>query len=336
MIRIPDNLNLIDMVLTHATQVTLDEVLQINFDLFVASSGFEERATHFFSNVKFVKPPANKFVLAFSDRAILKNDRNLSEFSAIGFQLIQSFENARNNVAEILDKSFKDVKQNKINILIDYSCMTKVWYGTFLKIVEGFQNSTVESIDIYFTYTEAAYEDPLESEPNYSASFLPGFNSLDTPNKEVALIIGLGYEENRALGLIEFLHLDFESCYVFKTNKTSNPEFYDVINTSNNNLLKILPQDHIFEYPLNDLGYTDAILSTLVNHLISENKRVIIAPIGPKPFSLLALLLAVKYPSISIYRITQLPKEKPSVRFADKRKAPIICKAVFENKKTEP
>ena len=319
------------MKLEYAQQIDVEDISNVQFDLLIASSGFEKRAPHFFQNFAIDDTMAEKWVFCYRDRDIYEVEENIDAFLSMGFKVFDAYENSHLEMRQTLSNYLQNSRGKRvINLLIDYSCMTKVWYASVLQYLNDLQTSDYEEVNIFFAYTEAQFEEPSSANPSYSASLMNGFHALESPHKRVAMLIGLGYEENRALGLIEYLHIDFKNCYIFKTDEMSNPEFHAALKVNNASLLKRIPKDQVFEYPINDLAYLDSILSTLVNHLRSEERRVLIAPLGPKPFSLLTLLLATKDPFINVHRVSQTPKSTPATRLPNLNKSPILCKAIFK------
>jgi hypothetical protein len=319
------------MMLSYARPIGVSELLLLDVDICVASSGFEKRAPFFFQTYNLSCPEKAKVVFAFNDRQILKDKSNIESFNSLGFRVESAFENRFTEIETVLKSLLHQVRtKEEVNIAVDYSCMTKVWYAGIIKFFSTFHSDQFNKINVFFVYSQSIFEPPIPDNPNYSASLLSGFHYLDSPDKVVACIIGLGYEENRALGLVEYLHVDYKNCYLFKSDKASNLEFYEHVNTSNKDLIDLVPNDHIFDYPLRDLAYTDAILSTLVKYLVKDNNRVVIAPLGPKPFALLSILLATTQTSVNIFRVTQINNESIPNRFADEAKEPLICHAVFE------
>jgi hypothetical protein len=67
--------------------------------------------------------------------------------------------------------------------------------------------------------------------------------------------------------------------------------------------LAALPEDRIFKYPLADLQQTGNLLLSLYSGL-REDYRVILAPLGTKPFCLLCLLLASRFRDVDVWRVT--------------------------------
>ncbi len=92
--------------------------------------------------------------------------------------------------------------------------------------------------------------------------------------------------------------------YLFYSDKSYNEEYHQEIKRVNKSLFEEINSNHIFDFPIHDLVYTNYILRNLCQTLLKDY-RVIIAPCGPKPFSLLAMINSLSYEeSIEVWRIS--------------------------------
>ena len=118
-----------------------------------------------------------------------------------------------------------------------------------------------------------------------------GYCDLNVPSKPTALIIGMGNEPNRIEGLTEY----FDAVpYLFYSDKSYNYEYSNEIESLNKSIIKGTNLDYIFKFPIYDLGYLNFMLSSLCEALLRDF-RVVIAPCGPKPFALIAMINALNY-----------------------------------------
>ena len=94
--------------------------------------------------------------------------------------------------------------------------------------------------------------------------------------------------------------MDPKICYVFYTDPALDSKFVSTVKANNKNIL-----DHytnIITYPFHDLLYLERQLTSLY-YLLKEDYSIIIAPLGPKPFTFISMLLSVKFPDIDIWRV---------------------------------
>jgi hypothetical protein len=270
-----------------------------NLDLLIVASGYEHRASYLAQKLPCVDIK-NKVVFSFKDHSenpVRKNNDII--FSDLGFVSEHFSGNNWENIQKILIQFFNDIcDKGEVNILVDYSSMTRLWYATILKYITSYCNYK-GIINLYFAYTKAEYSRPSDSEINFTVNFdpLPGYNKLSIPDKPTALIIGLGYEKARATGLIEYF--DAQEVFLFYAD---NPLYHDKIKEANGKLLENY-SNNIFIFPLNDIVTTKTILENLCNRL-SSDYRIVITPCGPKPFTLVSFLLAIENQNIDTWRVS--------------------------------
>ena len=71
---------------------------------------------------------------------------------------------------------------------------------------------------------------------------------------------------------------------------------------NNFKLIDSLHKRNVFTYPFDDMEKTHSILTDLCLEL-RLNYRIILAPLGPKPFALVSLLVGTRYPDVEIWRV---------------------------------
>jgi hypothetical protein len=113
---------------------------------------------------------------------------------------------------------------------------------------------------------------------------------------------------------------------VFYSNPAFDNRFVDEVVKNNEKILKKLDKEKIFKYPIKDLKETDALLTELCLEL-RLNHRVVLISMGPKPFTLSCLLLAVRYPDIHVWNITSAPNG--IVYNREPKGEPLVCKTHF-------
>jgi hypothetical protein len=285
------------MEVRYIKQIDQDNIKKKQFDLIIASSGYEIRA-NYIANV--LNNNCNeKIVFSFSDhrkeKSRLENDLFFKKHNFKSFEITG---NSYSKILEVINGFIEQSKSQTLSILIDYSSMTRIWYGAIIKYFKQLDRNK-QTIIVYFCYTIAKFHQPPERDSKTS-NFEPinGYCSLSIPLYPSALITGLGYERNKAFGLKEFF--DAELLYLFYTNGNDYTEHVLQINQE---LIKRTPKQNVLSYNVNDLLLTKTILYELCSSL-KENYRVIIAPLGPKPFTLVSFLVANELQSIDVWRIS--------------------------------
>ncbi|MEV4887668.1 hypothetical protein MRBLMN1_006260 [Chitinophaga ginsengisegetis] len=205
--------------------------------------------------------------------------------------------NNHNHIYEILNEVINKSDKEEINIFVDYSCMTKSWYYSIILYLSN-KEISLKRIKVYFSYTPSKYSPPQEPKPNSEIEPLPGKYVVPT-DKPKALIVCLGYEQNKAEGIIE--HLDPKISYIFYTKPTLDHQFEETLESNNSTILEERCK-HVVTFPFQDLLYLERELTSLYFKLKDEYS-VIIAPLGPKPFTFISMLMSVKYNDIDIWRV---------------------------------
>lgn len=287
------------MKLSFAKQISPIDLNTQKLDAIILASGYEKRSIFLLDKIdlSIVK---YKFALGFNDRKLINRPINDKELSKSGFTILPADGDNQEIIFKYLADLIKQINKREIKILIDYSCMTRVWYGAILYYFSHF-SIDIDSVKLFFSYSFSKFSQPKEPKPNTYLGPIPGYGNITLPQKNTALILGLGYEPNKAQGLYEYL--DAHENYAFYTDPVIDKSFLEAIKTNNRFVFSNFTQNNIFNYPINNLTYTDKILTSLVLQLRRDH-RVILAPLGPKPFTFLCLLLASRYDDIDVWRVS--------------------------------
>jgi len=285
------------MKLTETSKVDKEEVEKIDFDLFVCSSGYEQRACFIAQTVKI--NARHKVVFCFknhlTEKFRLLNDKF---YSFNKFTFIYEEGNQTINITKILNELML-TSGTTVNIAVDYSSMTSVWYSAIVSYFNVLNSN--KQVNLYFFYCFAEF-----SAPNYfnvrntNIGPMKDFSSLSIPDKPTAIIIGLGYEDEKAFGLTEYF--DAET-YLFIADQSVSVNYYNEVLRANKSLIDNTKAENIFEYSLLYLDHSESLLYSVCKSLKSDY-RLVLAPTGPKPFMLLCLLTASRLMEIDVWRIS--------------------------------
>ena len=285
------------MDLLHRQQLSFDHVYSSEIDLVIAVSGYEKRSPYLMERIKL--GDETKLVLCFEE---MINEMNRPEndriFRELGFHPVVLSGNERLNLEAILDH-LPDKKRDELTILVDYSCMTKPWYASF---IDYFSHASLpySKVNILFSYTQSTFVEPKKPKPLRVAESL-GFSARGMmAGKPVALLMGLGYEKDRA----EYLRksMDPEITYCFYADPCKDNRFVEKVYINNFKLIDSLHKNQVFSYPLEDMEQSDSSLTNLCLELRMKY-RIILAPLGPKPFALICMLVGARYPDIEVWRV---------------------------------
>ena len=283
-------------------QLHFSEVIEKSFDFFIVSSGYESRAS--FQTSKYSGTAGKKIALGFNveteDSNRLKNDKFFSD-NKFEIIIIDGEDPKCNVLNEIVSKiiSFSNMHEI-VNVYIDYSCMTKNWYAYLLYSINYLREKSI--INVAFGYSHSKFV-PFDGKQALNRVVAPllGYCNLSVPNRPTSLLIGMGDEPNRISGLQEY----FDAIpYLFYTDASYNAEYSEEIKKNSIEIIEQTNKENIFPYPIHDLTYTYFLLENLCTVLLKDY-RVIIAPCGPKPFSLLSMIVSLKYDNyIEVWRIS--------------------------------
>jgi hypothetical protein len=283
-----------------AKQISPENLQITEYDIFILASGYEQRSI--FLPLNYHINAKLKIALAYEEKTkVLNRKNNDSYLIEKGFNFITLSGDEKLNPEKYFSDFFNDKSKNHINILVDYSSMTKVWYSNIINYL--ICNTKGPSyVSVHFSYTPAVYCEQKKSGPvKYNTSISPTYNKVNPSSKPTALIIGLGLNNSSA----EFIRKSLNPALtiLFYADPSNDLKYVKKVLKCNQELLELTEVRNLFNFPLNELDKTNEIITNLCLSLrIKYN--VVIAPVGPKVFSLLTLLLASKYPDITVLRLS--------------------------------
>ncbi len=298
------------MKLTETAEGQKEEIRELKFDYFICSSGFEARASYIAKALQI--NAVVKKVICFKNYEAEGHRKTNDEFyKENNYDFIYEDGDQSQNIIGIL----KEILNNdalELKIGIDYSSMTRVWYSAIVSYFNSLQLNKV--ITIYFFYSFSKFSKPVNSNVrNIHIGPIKDFSSLSIPDKPTALIIGLGYEKERAFGLSEYF--DAET-YIFAADESKDQKYYEAVMQANEHLIRYVKTQNIFEYSLHHLENTESLLYSVCKSLKSDF-RLVLAPTGPKPFTLLCLLTAIRLKNIDVWRISAGKYSRPTNKEPD-------------------
>lgn len=305
------------MRLKYGEQKKMKDLRGLSIDLFVLAGNHEDRRFTAYDKIIKFNEIEHAIALCYKD-----------DFDSAARDISCLFTNSHEDVISTLN-SLIGVEGNQINVVVDYSCMTKSWYYAIVLFFSR-KSLSFEQANIFFVYTPSEYCEPLLPKPNTEMAPLPGKYFVPT-DKPKALIVCLGYEQSKAEGIIE--HLDPKECFLFYTDPAFEQRFVDKVLENNISIFNER-KDQVMRFPLNDLLSLERQLTSLY-FFLRENYSIIIAPLGPKPFALTAMLLSVQYPDIDIWRVGSGSDINEYNRAPLDDETFIVSLAVFECDKSE-
>jgi hypothetical protein len=181
-------------------------------------------------------------------------------------------------------------------------------------------------IEVDFVYSLANYNPPPEVAPlnSHVGAVLAAFAGWTSePDRGAVAIVGLGYEEDKALGAVEHVQAA-ETWILIPTSPVA--EYTPALRAANKTLLDVVPRDHQIQYSVSTPLDLFIMLESLVYRL-SQSRNPILLPFGPKLFAVCALLVACIYQDTAVWRVSAEGFDTPM----DRTSSPHIfgVKAIF-------
>lgn len=273
-----------------------------HLDLLIVAIGYEERSRFVAETLAAVS--SRRVAFSFRSDGVGSFDRNLAVSQDAGFEVLPLDDNFEMQFKQLLAFAPKE----GYHIGIDVSSFTKFYLA---EIVDSLASHKGHPIDVDFLYAPASSEgwEVPDSPIRIAEPVHPSFASwIDDPSQPLTAIIGLGVEDNLALGVTE--HLDVSAVYAF-TPTSADKGFQTMGDRANQ---EFFLADYVVrraEYDiLNPFGLF-ARLESLVYGLNSQS-RIAIVPLGPKIFALCAFLAsALAERSTTVWRFSAGDSDSP-------------------------
>lgn len=273
------------MNIKYGYQLGVNDLANLDIDLFLFANNNESRKYCLYNKVK--------------DQNNIK--KTISLYYKNEFDVLPNVENILINnhseIENILNCEMENCQKDNFTVVVDYSCMTKSWYYIIMLYLSN-KEFLFQKIKCFFSYTPSKFSDALAPKPNSDISPLPG-KIIIPNNRPRALIVGLGYEENKAQGIID--QIDPAKVFLLYSNPTLDPKFTEAIEKNNENVINDF-KETTYTYNFSSLIDIENKLKAIY-YKYSSDYNIIISPIGPKPFTFVAMILSIIFPDIEIWRI---------------------------------
>jgi hypothetical protein len=287
-------------------------ISQESYDLLVGVTGYEDRSMFLPSllapHVRTVLTPA------FDDHHVLSFDRNMRLAHAAGFDTREADEILFEAlVTEAAVRAAEGAAPNwTVKVAIDASSMTR---GRIARSLAALRSTLPSGSIIDVLYAPAAHtENLVEDGPVSDAGPLPYFAGWNgSPEIELGMIIGLGFESHLALGVVE----THEPADIWAFVPHGVDEKYDQQCLNANSLLlgsvktsRVLPYDVMQPYRCAEMIQA-IVRATSVTH------RMMLVPLGPKAFCVAGLAIALAYEDrLNAWRVSAGRQRTPIDRYA--------------------
>jgi hypothetical protein len=268
------------------------------YDLAIATIGYEKRAR--FLSERFDPPAKIKMACGFTKQRVLNYAANQDWFTRSGFAVTEREDrNYKQWCAALLDRVKPGKAGATVRLWVDISSASRFRLATLIDCIR--QAGFPVSAD--FVYAPAKFSSPPQGKvPNFHVGPITElFAGWTPPDRTSVAIVGLGYEDNKALGAVE--HIQATDVWTFIPHSRVG-RYIEALMHANAILLERIPEqkrlDYIVERPFDCF----VMLESLVNR-ICETKIPILFPFGPKIFNLCALLVGCIYSQrVAVWRVS--------------------------------
>jgi hypothetical protein len=311
------------MELTHLNQIDFDELRLEKIDCMFSTAENQPRCIFLAENLS---SRVSKKILLIPENPGEKHiSKYIPQFEELGF--IQ--QSGALNDPESMDRLLSgicNVRVRQINIAVDYSCMPKKTYAMLIDCIT--RNVFLsERINLFLSYTPKVFERrPGKQAMDYFGPIIFNRDKLKD-KKPISMIVSLDHNSGSV----------YEAINKVKPHKilaciphcTHDPGYSDIVREQNRNLLAELDEQNIISYECDQPGEINSILTSLC---LDErvNSEVVIVPQGPKTFSIVSMLLSVRYPDIKLWEIV-IKDHKKSADHGNAAAIPVVVKVSFIN-----
>ena len=280
------------------------------YDLLIATLGYEQRARYV---SHLLSPKCDlKVALGFDQQQCLSFEKNRDWFAANGFTIAVTANKEFGSTVKgfLLEKA---LAMKEIRVAVDISSLSRYRIATLLAALISLPLDRVTHVD--FMYSLAAFVDPPSQVfPNSHVGPVSEHFSgwWREPERPTCAVVGLGYEQDRALGAVE--HIEASEAWAFLP-ESKIPEYSAALRAANSTLLESLPQKRLITYRVQQPFDTFINLESLIYGL-SRTKNPILLPMGPKIFALISLIVGILHREIAVWRVSASVQESPVDRKA--------------------
>lgn len=271
------------------------------FDFLIYSVGYELRSRYVAS--QYSEQAGKILAFVFSDCHELSFDENLEyskEIGALPFDELSDLRAVFSKADPELDSLIGK------RVLVDVSSMSRTVLSVLLS--QLLDDDFFIGADIALVYAVAKFSEPASFEYDFlDFAPIPEFSGWTAaPERPLAMVLGLGYEADHAVGAVEVLDPSATFCFFPKGN---DKRFADAVRKSNEPLLDHMKPSRIIQYPVSDPLHTFSLLSSIMNSLL-EATRIVLVPMGPKIFVVLCLVCQRVYgDEVSVWRASGHSKD---------------------------
>jgi hypothetical protein len=311
----------------YTQQISEADMARESYDLFFTVAGTSERCDHLIKNHNITANKKICLILSDSKKELFKKT-NEDSFLNAGFEMIKLHSSEISKIHNILDELLKSSNSNEQRILVDYSCMAKTWYATFINYFFETEHN-FDAIQLFFAYSPTLFQ--KERKIRNFKILKEDLEQINNSNsKPKVLLLSLGTEIGGADQLIKLMNP--EQIIIMYADPAIDPAYVKRVFTNNRKLINSTEPRNLINYPLLRIDEMNQILTSKCIELRIDY-NVVIAPLGPKIFTLNSFILMAQYPDIFVLKSSLgITKNKAGVKPSGEI---LVQKTVFSNLEEE-
>lgn len=284
----------------------LVDAAALHYDALMATVGYEPRSR--FVSDKLAESSDRCYAAAFTTQRVEDFDRNRGWFIDNEFAVADVADDdyglwTRSVLADLADAHIETPI-----VCVDVSSINRVRLARLLEMV--YHDDRFRGVTADFVYAPAEFKaaSVVGGSIQSADAVTPFFAGWGDPSRPLAAMIGLGYEEGRALGVAEYL----EPGLLWAFEPFGQDVQYDEENRKANEFLETAwPIPRVVRYRVDHPFDCFLRLESLVAGQLA-NARVVLVPLGPKIFALCSMLVALAHsPDVAVWRVTPGQNIKP-------------------------
>jgi hypothetical protein len=285
--------------------ISLSQVIESDYNLTIVASGYEPRCVHLVHTLK----NNGKEHTTFGDPLIMgfrnvglpefrqKNDRHLQEDLGAAIRIIDS-ELEMASIYRYLNQ-VSISSGDKLSILVDYSSMSRLWYGAILNWIRF--TDRWDEVVVDFSYSIGRYSTDVPSMWIEDIIAVPGFEGNSLYRRQQIVGIGLGFDNVTPFGVLERMEPDLVLPFL------AVPGAYTSYSVRAKRLNRKLiqeygPEGKSWELPLRSVQLAFSTIAELLGPYRFES-NISLVPLGPKPHVLASLLVSLRFEEIAVLRL---------------------------------
>jgi hypothetical protein len=286
-----------------------NETHAVRYDAALATIGYESRARHFFERFRGNVNKAT--ACAFSEQQVLDYAANHAFFESRGFAPIAADVSAIERWARDVVVKGPPAPNEPVRVLVDISSMTRQLIAAVVFFLWRTAKSESRRISVHFVYSIAEFG-PIPSTfgpiVSNGPSIQPFAGWSENSRLPCGVILGVGYEEDLALGVIE--DLEAARVWLFRP-KGGDPRYEEAVDAKNRGLFEEIASKNLIRYSVFDPYSVFVTVEALIG-LSKRDCRLIIVPFGPKVFALSSCLAGLcHYPEVGFWRVSGGVNQEP-------------------------